>query len=94
MEVLVGAKGEWLCGLYHCSFFLLFFPNAGNQPRFGNLDFKDYVKALAILVLPHRANLRPEAGLSGTVLGTDIADMVNLVGWMGFGLGVFHTCIC
>ena len=94
MEVLVGAKGERLCRLSLVSFFLLFFPHAGNQAGFSNLDLEDNIEAFAILVLPHRANLRPEAGLSGTVLGTDIADMVNLVGWMGFGLGVFHTCIC
>ena len=90
MEVLVGAKGERLCGLYHCSVFGFFFVHAGNQPRFGNLDLEDNIEALAVLVLPHGPDLRPEAGLSGTVLGTDIANMVDLVGWMGFGLGVFH----
>ena len=90
MEVLVGAKGERLCRLSLVSFFLLFFPHAGNQPRFSNLDLKDNVKTFAILMLPHDANSRPEARLSGAVLATDIANMVDLVGWMGFGLGVVH----
>jgi len=93
MEVLVGAKGERLCGLYHCSVFGFFFPHAGNEAGFSNLDLKDNVKAFAILVLPHRADFSPEAGLSGTDLALDVSDMVNLVGWMGFGLGVFHKCI-
>jgi len=90
MEVLVGAKGERLCGLYHCSVFGFFFPHAGNEAGFSDLDLKDNVEPFTILVLPHGADFRPEAGLSGAVLGTDITDMINLVGWMGFGLGVFH----
>ncbi len=72
------------------SCFLLFFPYPSNEAGFGNLDLEDNVKTFAILVLPHGADSRPEAGLSGAVLATDIANMVDLVGWMGFGLGVFH----
>ena len=90
----VGVGLKWLRRLVLVSFFLLFLSHAGNEPRFGNLDLKNYIEAFAILVLPHHANFSPEAWLTGTVLGTDIADMVNLVGWMGFGLGVFHKYIC
>ncbi len=94
MEVLVGAKGERLCGLYHCSVFGFFFPHAGNQPRFGDLDLKDNIKAFAILVLPHGSDFGPEAALLGTVLALDVSDVVDFVGRKGFGLRVFHKCIC
>ncbi len=94
MEVLVGAKGEGLCGLYHCSVFGFVFPHAGHEPRFGHLDFKDDVKAFAILVLPHRADLRPEAAFLRTFLSLDISDVVDLMGRQDFGGSVFHTCIC
>ncbi len=70
--------------------FRFFLPARGQRAEVRRPGSQDNVKTFAILVLPHGSNLRPEAGLSGTVLGTDIADMVDLMGWMGFGLRVFH----